>query len=336
MLDPNEEGRKSIKWYKTDSNLFLPETYKLSKETEVNKKGLKDRIKWIFDNISVILLLPSFLGAVWQILELSSINVAYIRFFSITQIPFDGILILFLLIVMFIMGKVITTLVKSTFKNRVKDIEDEEIASRIDKKLRYYAIKNAFGIILFICSLVYLTTELFIDLFPKAPIFTTLLLGISIGSVALIFVDTITLIMVKTRNDETRSDHTKVHIKTFLDKYKNYIYWFFLASLVFIVFIIYRLLIAFSASFILPVNLYNIKNLESVIYSDFKTKDYEIEYFNDKYIFVKLCTIKQCSHEVHKEIIIYPTEKVLFKATYGKVWAGYFTTYKPTNNQDSP
>ncbi|WP_299221910.1 hypothetical protein [uncultured Psychrobacter sp.] len=336
MLDPNEEGRKSIKWYKTDGDLFLPESYKLSKETEVNKKGLKDRIKWIFDNISVILLLPSFLGAVWQILELSSINVAYIRFFSVTQIPFDGILILFLLIVMFVMGKVITTLVKSTFKNRVKAIEDEEVASRIDKKLRYYAIKNAFGIILFISSLVYLTTELFIDLFPKAPIITTLLLGISIGSVALIFVDTITLIMVKTRNDKTRSDHTKVHIKTFLDKYKNYIYWFFLASLVFIVFITYKLLIAFSASFTLPVNLYNVKNLESVIYNDFKTKDYEIEYFNDKYIFVKLCTIKQCSHEVHKEIIIYPTEKVLFKATYGKVWAGYFTTYKPINNQDSP
>ena len=87
----------------------------------------------------------------------------------------------------------------------------------------------------------------------------------------------------------------------------------------------------FAHSLILPDDLYNTKNLETVIYNEFGTQDYSVEYFNDKYIFVKICTIKNCVQPSDKEIVIYPTEKVLFKTTYGKVWSGYFTTSKPVD-----
>lgn len=81
MSDPNREEFKGTAWHKKDNGLFVPETYSLDEKAEVTKKTLREQVKWVLDNISLVLLLPSFLGALWQILELSSINVAYIRFF---------------------------------------------------------------------------------------------------------------------------------------------------------------------------------------------------------------------------------------------------------------
>lgn len=50
----------------------------------------------------MIILIPSILGGLWQILELSSIGTAYIRFFSVSQVIPDGLLFLFLLLVLYI------------------------------------------------------------------------------------------------------------------------------------------------------------------------------------------------------------------------------------------
>src|SRR5688572_10530525 len=49
---------------------------------------------WIKENISVLVLAPTIVGGLWQLLELAFIDIAYIRFFSISQLVPDGILIL--------------------------------------------------------------------------------------------------------------------------------------------------------------------------------------------------------------------------------------------------
>ncbi|MBL7909822.1 MAG: hypothetical protein JNJ41_02050 [Bacteroidia bacterium] len=70
--------------------------------------------KDIKENLSIVLLLPAVLGSIWQIVELASIQTAFIRFFSVTQLVADGALILFLMFFGFI-GLRIT---RSFFKDK--------------------------------------------------------------------------------------------------------------------------------------------------------------------------------------------------------------------------
>lgn len=68
----------------------------------MNKEKLNNLYKQLKDNLSVILLVPTILGGIWQLLELSSISASFIRFFSFTQLIADGLLILFVLTIFFI------------------------------------------------------------------------------------------------------------------------------------------------------------------------------------------------------------------------------------------
>ena len=57
----------------------------------------KELIKVIKENLSIIILLPTVLGGIWQTLELISIDLSFLRFFSVTQLVSDGIVALSLL-----------------------------------------------------------------------------------------------------------------------------------------------------------------------------------------------------------------------------------------------
>ncbi|MGB2785862.1 hypothetical protein [Psychrobacter sp.] len=336
MSKPQREELNDNAWQKNDNGLFLPKniiTEKIDSDKK-KKKTLRSYVEWAFDNISIVLLAPSFLGAVWQISELSSMNIAYIRFFSISQIPVDGTLILFLLSLILVMSKVIIAFVKHIFDNKMKMLEDKDKdeAEKIIEKLNSSLIKSAVINIILICSLIYMIAGLFVYAFPKSPIFTLLFLGFNITGLMIYVADFIILISLKILKDGNEIDDITDNLRSLLDKYKNYVLWSVLIGIALTILTVYSLLKAFSASFVLPANLYNTKTLESIVYKEFKTKDYNVEYFNDKYIFVQLCAIEKCNHRLEKEIVIYPTEKVLFRTTYGKVWTGYFTTSEPMNN----
>lgn len=61
--------------------------------------GFKNLFKKLNDNLSLILLIPTLLGGIWQIQKLFAIDFNLIRYFSITQLIPDGILILIYLII---------------------------------------------------------------------------------------------------------------------------------------------------------------------------------------------------------------------------------------------
>lgn len=63
---------------------------------------LNNIIKFIKDYISIIVILPAFIGGLWQIIELANISMPFIRFFSISQIVPDGLLILCFFVIAFI------------------------------------------------------------------------------------------------------------------------------------------------------------------------------------------------------------------------------------------
>ena len=62
-------------------------------------KNYRDSLKY---NLSLIILVPTVLGGIWQLFELSSISISYIHFFSITQLVPDGLTILVFLFILFI------------------------------------------------------------------------------------------------------------------------------------------------------------------------------------------------------------------------------------------
>ncbi|NDI97479.1 hypothetical protein GWA97_00095 [Flavobacterium sp. LaA7.5] len=65
-------------------------------------KKIKYLYKNLKENLNTLILLPTILGGLWQLIELSSISTSFIRFFSITQLISDGLLILFFLTIIFL------------------------------------------------------------------------------------------------------------------------------------------------------------------------------------------------------------------------------------------
>jgi hypothetical protein len=67
----------------------------------MKKTYVKEQYQLLKDNISILILVPTILGGIWQLLELSSISTSFIRFFSLSQLVADGILILFVLSIIY-------------------------------------------------------------------------------------------------------------------------------------------------------------------------------------------------------------------------------------------
>lgn len=70
MRKLNEDRFDNNTWQKNDKGLFLPNVIINEQIDSSEKKTIKNYIEWTFKNLSIVLLAPSFLGAVWQILEL--------------------------------------------------------------------------------------------------------------------------------------------------------------------------------------------------------------------------------------------------------------------------
>ena len=98
-------------------------------------------IKFIKEYLSFILIIPTFLGGIWQIIELSSISISFIRFFSVTQLIADGLLII---VVFFpwILGYLVFDVFYQQLK---KDLQEESE----NKKNNFYS-KIIISLILFI------------------------------------------------------------------------------------------------------------------------------------------------------------------------------------------
>jgi len=58
------------------------------------KKNWVKKIKFLKEYLSIIILFPATIGGLWQVIELASISPSYIRFFSISQVVPDGLLVL--------------------------------------------------------------------------------------------------------------------------------------------------------------------------------------------------------------------------------------------------
>jgi|SaaInlStandDraft_1057018.scaffolds.fasta_scaffold12753_4 hypothetical protein len=213
---------------------------------------MKERIEFIKSNLSLIILAPTILGGIWQLLELINISPSFIRFFSVSQLIPDGLLILFILLIMYSFGKL-------ALKWSLKKVKNG------------YSIFSKLLVSL-LCS--YYLVVFVIIIFNKE---TVGLMTISLACFCFITVAFYMFNFIK-----------KSKIEKFINKEnfgKEILYLLFLFSFVFFSFSTFKV---FHESFLLPKNWTNIKQLECRI-SKYKNIDsYRLLYFNDKYFFVEL------------------------------------------------
>ncbi|MDC4645939.1 hypothetical protein OHV73_19020, partial [Acinetobacter baumannii] len=73
------------------------------------------------ENLPIILIIPTSLGGIWQLLELSNLGIPYIRFFSVTQLLPDGLVIIFMtLALMFFMMNPASIYENKSFEHHCK------------------------------------------------------------------------------------------------------------------------------------------------------------------------------------------------------------------------
>lgn len=227
--------------------------------------------KWITDNIQLIALFPAVLGGVWQILELSSMSLSFIRFFSVTQVVSDGLMILFFILVIY----AVRVLVRSTFNlKKGNDIETLPSNSLFWKNLRIVLFYIVCGI-----SLSFLIIREFITSNR-----------IELGSL-------VVLIAILTICANGINHHFKIHniyalIKEFLRRKEKIIFYFTIIFFLLVVYLLPSLFAAvgyFRSTYLIPKNFKNLDNIDCVLLNEHNIAvgSANVQYFNDNYIFVK-------------------------------------------------
>jgi uncharacterized membrane protein YozB (DUF420 family) len=82
--------------------------------------------KYAKDNLSLIILLPTILGGLWQLIELSSLSFSFVRFFSVTQLLPDGLLILTMIILLYISYYLGINIHKIKYNKKILDLETKK------------------------------------------------------------------------------------------------------------------------------------------------------------------------------------------------------------------
>lgn len=209
----------------------------------------------IKDNLTMIALVPTLFGGIWQIIKLGTLSSNLIRFFSISQLLSDGIL--FLLIV----------LVPLVFIFPMLIAEDEVLAQSDNEVLNYDLDKGFLQIIINISLLIFIIFESFqISKF------------ITIDNIASLIECIIYMYMVM--------------FSLFFIIYKFITRDVFLHKLFFStcsILICFVTLVSYNN---ISKNFHDISNFDKIITNLEKiecyTKKPEILYFNDKYIFIEL------------------------------------------------
>lgn len=221
---------------------------------------LKTIIGFLKENLSILIVVPAFIGGLWQAIELMSISISYVRFFSISQIVPDGILILVLFLIG-VLPHLLTVYYPVLFNvEEKKEIEKIESENLFKYLIIFFVIFYIIGIIYFLLNIffIYKVNSLSTDIMVATATIYILNIMLNLGY------------------------NSNVYNSKKLFKFCN----IFLA--------LYYLLVGFyfiktiHNSFLLTDKLHNIENVKCLILEKYPNKEMVILYFNDKYIFIKI------------------------------------------------
>lgn len=247
--------------------------------TDLNN-WIATKYKWLKENIQLVILIPTILGGIWQIIELSRISVAFIRFFSVTQLISDGLLILYIIIIFYL-----------TYQ--ISNIGFSRNAETDNTKGKAYLIGNGLGLLsMSVAFFLWICIPAFKDFFFNNRVD---LFYIALGT-------TITFILAKNfyigiqrlvKAFKREQSKEKQQEKSKSKKFKNFLVPIaiplIMAIFILIVGLLIKSILNFRNTYYMPKNLQNLKNIECYFKNelDVPKKNWEILYLNDKYIFTK-------------------------------------------------
>lgn len=244
--------------------------------------------KFLKEYLSILIVIPAFVGGIWQAIELMSISIPYIRFFSISQIVSDGILILMFLIIAFsyqFLGWFADILFFEKGKPEPAEVlsaEDYEKYKR--NKLIYWLI---YFIIFYVLSVFYIYR-----LFDEK---TTL------SDFKVLVVTTFFSVFILNRSLDNCYFYAK-------DKHKQ----IFKAcnGLLLVLYFVFALYLSkrIHNLFIAPTNIINIEQVEKDVAHKYPNTKQELLYFNDKYIFIKI--INKIKMDKKGKVLKHTSEKI--------------------------
>ncbi|WP_130735146.1 hypothetical protein [Flavobacterium sp. J27] len=216
---------------------------------------IKQSLEYIQNHLNVILLVPTVLGGFWQLIELMIINTSYVRFFSLTQVVADGIIILFILGIL-------------TFSYLV--IFSESFAKPNSKDLYGKLWLKILSFLVILIFIIYMLYEIIIH-----DNYSTILFIVSIILIMILF--------------KVLGDIVYYHFKRSISKFALTLF----SSSLILIFAsnIDNFGKMFHKTYFIPDDLKNIENIEC--YLGKKKNEFEILYLNDNYIFVKVVNSQQ-------------------------------------------
>ena len=234
--------------------------------------GISSRkiIEYIKENLNIILIVPAFVGGLWQSIELMSISISYLRFFSISQIVPDGILILVLISVIVIATEIGTffrlyILPRQTAVTVNEILDIEEVEKKRKKEVRHLLIQ-----------------------FFLLYVLTFVMVFISIKQGARDIFDVFYKFFWAVFYITMLNNYLLQLYNVAVGKLKKYFKYFNLLLLVVYVMMFISIFKIIHKNFLITNELDNIENIQSILKEKYPTSKREILYFNDKYIFINV------------------------------------------------
>ncbi|MBX9889453.1 MAG: hypothetical protein K2Y30_16150 [Flavobacteriaceae bacterium] len=235
---------------------------------EIYRNFKKSPLKYLKNNINLIIILPGLFGGLWQLIELSRISFSFIRFFSVSQIIPDGLLILLFLIIF-----TISVFILFYFWRKL-DSDDQEDENNVTIKKGNALFAILFILLYFGCLVLvaYCNNYFIKNIESLISLFLYLPVNILITLFAFAFLGYSVL--------HSRDIKILNHLKMIASN----------ISIVFIsvqIIMLISFMVQFHNVFLLPTELKNVDNLICKAKKLEDSANFEILYANDKYIFVR-------------------------------------------------
>ncbi|MCK6608557.1 MAG: hypothetical protein L6Q46_09715 [Flavobacterium sp.] len=243
---------------------------------------MRKHLDFTLKYFSLIISIPPLLGAIWQLIELSKMSLSYIRFFSVSQLVADGIL---MLIILGFISISVSYLYPTIFKNTNKESDEEENNKSKDE---ITDIKKPNLILGF----VYLILSMFCLFVWAIPITDYLikkinnpLIQITLATINFVLISGIIVLIF----------NSIINLQKFLDShFKVYLKIFFISLITTSTSItFFKYYSEFNRYMLLPNNLINIKKIEYDIKTKYPNTTVTLKYLNDKYIFYSIVDKKK-------------------------------------------
>jgi len=238
------------------------------------RETIDKTLKWldanqIKDNLTYIILIPTILGGIWQIWELTNVSVGFIRFFSISQLISDGLLILFLLLFIWLFYRIGSSM------GRVQKRGSKEKIIDFQLRAKKHVIRIGFnvGFLIFIMWLFSREKYYLFDF-----LIIVWVISVIVSSLQTLFIDAGLNISIHKLGKKVYNKFIEPLIKLAV-----------LILLISSVYLITNLIGKFHENYALPLNFENTKNLKEYISrkKGINMNSIEILYFNDQYIFIQ-------------------------------------------------